>query len=81
MLKVLLREQIKLRNRIDLRFDENPGKSGKKTGNRINSRKRKSKYHIWEVNHSFCEEIWSKLLKYEDLRSTPQKNKKINRDF
>ena len=50
--------------------------SGKKSGNRMNIRKRKPSYHIREVNHPFCEEIWSKLLKYENLRSAPSKKKK-----
>ena len=27
-----------------------------------------------EANRTFCEEIWSKLLEYEDLRSDPSKN-------
>ena len=49
----------------------------KKTGNRIYFRKRKSSYHKWEVNHTFCKEICWKLLKYEIW--TFKKKKK--RDF
>ena len=47
-----------------LRFEENP----KKSRNRINFHKRKSSYHIWEVNHQLCEEMWSTPLKSEDLK-------------
>ena len=55
-----------------MKIRKNPGK---KSGNRMNFRKRKPSYHIWEVNHPFCEEIWSKLLKYEDLRNAPLRKK------
>ena len=61
------------------RFDENPEKSGKKSGNRINFRNEKSSYDIWEVKHPFREEIWSKLLKSEDLRSAPLRKKKLKK--
>ena len=44
---------------------ENPEKSG----NRINSRKMKSSYHIFQVNQTFYKEIWLKLRK-----------KKLNRE-
>ena len=57
---------------------ESPEKSGK------NFRNEKSSYDIWEVKHPFCEEIWLKLLKSEDLRSAPVRKKKLKkkkRDF
>ena len=48
---------------------------GKKFGNRMNFLKSKSSYHIWILNHSFCQEICLKLMRYEDLRSAPSKKK------
>ena len=45
----------------------------------MNFWKRKSSYHICEVNRPFCEEIGSKMLKFEDLRSAPLK--RLKRDI
>ena len=56
-------------------------KSGKNRKNWINFRKGKSSYHIWQVNHPFCKEIWSKLLKSEGLRSAPLRKKKKKEIF
>ena len=52
----------------------------KKSGNQINFQIRKSSYHIWEVNHPFCEEIWIKLLlKIFEKCTTKKKEKKRKR--
>ena len=65
-----------------MKIRKNPEKSGKirenpeKYGNRMNFRKIDSSYSFWEVNHPFCEEIWSKPLIYEDLRRIMWKKKK-----
>ena len=53
----------------------------KKSGNRIHFRKTKSTYHIWIVKHSFCQEICSKLIKSEDLRSVPSKEFFLKKRF
>ena len=38
------------------------------SGKQIKERKGKSSHHLRKLSHSFCQETWSKLLKYEDLR-------------
>ena len=44
----------------------------KKSGNQIIFRQRKPKYHILEVYHPFCEEIWR-------FNENPEKIRKIDR--
>ena len=57
-----------------LRFEENPEKNPEKMWSPNKIPEKILSYHIWEVNHQICEEIWLKPLKSKDLRIVLKKS-------